>query len=455
MLGGGSKPTAQAPGQTIDDLSIPTRDLDERQSSSELEGVDCPKIGEFIDEPYQVCGVLGSGGMGTVYLARDKQLEREVAVKVINADKLADPWVVERFLAEARAMARVRHPNVVTIYAFGSRNGNPYLVMEYVPGTNLAVWRQQRGVVSPAEAVDVLEALCRGVQAIHDGGAIHRDLKPGNVLVGSAQRVAVTDFGLARSVAEGEPTRSNVSGTPAYLAPEIARNEWLAADLATRIDIYALGVMAFELLTGLPPFEGPGLPALLSQHAFDPPPRPSSVCPSLPAAFDGPVLAALAKTPIERPSTAEAFRRGLLDALETTASTPDGLRVLAVDDDPNTLLAVRELLQLSFPGVEVITVADPASALMIALREPPHLVITDLHMPNGGGLALTSALRRNPSTKDVPIVVVTAYGGASDWRELKALGADRFLVKPLDIDTLVSVVRSLIEWRVRAPAAGG
>jgi eukaryotic-like serine/threonine-protein kinase len=448
VLAAGSRQTEEVPVQTIDDLSISTRDLDERQltvSSGRYQG---PQLGDVIDGTYEVCGVLGSGGMGTVYLARDAQLEREVAIKVIHADKLCDPQAVERFLAEARVMARVHHPNVVTIHAFGSCHGLPYLVMEYVPGPNLAVWRQQRGTVTPAEAVLVLEALCRGVQAIHDVGAIHRDLKPSNVLVGPRQCVAVTDFGLARSVAQCEPSaRSVLAGTPAYLAPEIARSEGLVPELATRIDIYALAVMAFELLTGQPPFAGPGLPALLNQHAFDAPPRPSEACPSLPPAFDAPLLHALAKAPSERPASAEAFRRGLLDALEASTELPAGLRVLVVDDDSSTLMAVRELLHLSFPGAEVITVADPTSALAIALRERPDLVITDLHMPHGGGVGLVAALRHDTATRDVPIVVVTAYGGASDWRELKALGADRFLVKPIDIETLVSVVRSLLARR--------
>jgi serine/threonine protein kinase len=434
--------------QSIDDLSLPTRDLDACELPDALDRLEGPRIGDTIDGIYRVCGLLGSGGMGTVYLARDTELQREVAVKMIHADKLSDQGVVRRFSTEARTMARVRHPNVVTIHALGLRHHRPYLVMEYVPGMNLAAWRQERGILAPADAVAVLDALCRGVQAIHDAGAIHRDLKPGNVLIG-AQRVAVTDFGLARTVAEREPSsRSMLAGTPAYLAPEIARGEWLAPELATRIDIYALGVMAFELLTGQPPFAGPGVPVLLNQHAFERPPVPSEVCPSLPQAFDAPLLQALAKAPGERPASAEDFRSALLHALETsTTEAPQRLQVLVVDDDARMLLALRELLPMSFPGVEVITVTDPASALSIARRERPDLVITDLHMPRGGGLALTTALRRDATTKDVPIVVVTAYGGASDWHKLKALGADRCLLKPIDVDVLVSVVRSLLGRR--------
>jgi serine/threonine protein kinase len=445
--------TDRDPAQTLDEAPSPIRDLDERELPHGPAKLESPRIGGTIDEIYRVRGVLGSGGMGTVYLAHDEQLQREVAVKLIHEDKLADIHMEERFLAEARAMARVQHPNVVTIHAFGSRRGQPYLVMEYVPGASLAAWRRQQASMTSAVAVAVLEALCRGVQAIHDTGAVHRDLKPGNVLIGPAQRVAVTDFGLARPIAAQDTIGpAAISGTPAYLPPEIARGDALLPELAPRLDVYALGVMAFELLTGQLPFSGPGVIGLLNQHAFDPPPRPSTVFPGLSPAFDAPLLQALAKAPDERPPSADALRRGLLAALEASAGAPPALRILLVDDDTNALAAVRELLQLSFPGVEVSAVNNPASALASALRQRPDLVITDLHMPHGGGLALTTALRRDAITKDVPIIVVTAYGGGSDWRELKALGADRFLVKPVDIDILTSVVRSLMDSRRTPPS---
>lgn len=431
-------------GGTIHDDSLPTRPLDERALEEARKKSDGLAIGDRIDDKYEIEGVLGSGGMGTVYLARDVQLEREVAIKVIHADKMGDERAVERFIAEARAMARVRHPNVVMIHSFGSWEEQPYLVMEHVPGENLAVWRHRQAALSPADAVVVLDPLFRGVQAIHDAGTIHRDLKPGNVLVGPVHRVAVTDFGLARPVDRGElGGTSVVVGTPAYLAPEIARGDPLLPELATRIDIYALAVMAFELLTGKPPFPGPTLPMLLQQHAFDEPPRPSDVRPGLPPAFDGPVLQALAKAPADRPPSVELLRGALLSALERSAESPSGLRILVVDDEAPALGAVRQLLQLSFPGCDVMTATDPASAIAVSQRHPPDVVITDLHMPHGGGMALTRALRAHVPTRKVPIVVVTAYGGASDWRQLREMGADRFLVKPIDFDTLASVVRSL------------
>lgn len=443
MLATSTRRTQEGPRRTADEALVSTRDLDERELTDALGRFRSASGEAGFDGTYEIRTPLGSGGMGTVYLARDARLERDVAVKMIRPDKLSEPESLERFTSEARAMARVRHPNVVTVHAFGSHHGQPYLVMEYVPGVNLAKWRQQQGMVSPAEAVEVLDALCRGVQAIHDVGAIHGDLKPANVLIGPEQRVAVTDFGLARPLAKEEPVGRAVAGTPAYLAPEIARCERVAPELATRIDIYALGVMAFELLTGRLPFNGPNFIALLDQHAFEPPPRPSEVRPTL-AAFDAPLLRALAKAPGDRQATAEELRGELRQALEAcTTPQPSPLRVLVVDDDAGALLAVRELLRMAFPDADVIAVADPAVAMSIARRERPDVVVTDLHMPRGGGKALTAALRRDPLTKDVPIVIVTAVGGAQDWRSLRELGADRFLVKPVEIDMLVAVIRTL------------
>ncbi|MCX4243744.1 protein kinase domain-containing protein [Paraliomyxa miuraensis] len=431
--------------ETLKDASLPTRDLDERELDQARARSNGLALGDVVDGLYEITGVLGSGGMGTVYKARDRHLERDVALKVIHANKLGDERAVRGFLAEARAMARVRHPNVVMIHSFGAPDGRPYLVMEHVPGVNLALWSRRHGPLAPADAMVVLDPLLRGVQAIHDAGTIHRDLKPGNILIGPAQWVAVTDFGLARPVDRGEFGGPAVlSGTPAYLAPEITRREPLSASLATRIDVYALAVIAYELLAGRPPFLGPTLPELLTQHALDEPLPPSRVREELGTAFDAPLLQGLAKAPADRPPSAEVLRRALLAALEASSSARPGMRVLLVDDEASTLAAMSDLLELSFPGITVSTASNPGVALELADRFRPDLVITDLHMPGGGGMALTRALRERESLRKVPIVVVTAYGGASDWQQLRELGADRFLVKPIDFDTMVTVVRSLM-----------
>jgi len=429
--------------QTIEDLSRITVDLDAPASAPD-EGDDI-RVGELVADTFRILGVLGSGGMGTVYLARDETLGRDVAVKLIHSDMLARAGMREAFVQEARAMARVRHPNVVTIHTFGVHREQPYLVMEHVTGWSLALRMKRNGTPDLPEAIAILDALCRGVQAIHDAGALHRDLKPANVLVDRAGRVAVTDFGLAGPT-EGFATDGArfALGTPAYMAPELAREEAIDPELASRIDVYALGVLAFELLTGRSPFDAVTVAAALHDHAHTPPPRPSARTPGVPTAFDGPILRALAKSPRNRTPSADALRRELHQAFAGASEFPRGLKILTVDDEPGTLVALRELLLSMFPGAEVISVSNTETAVEVARRERPDVVVTDFDMPGGGGPVITEALRSDPATRETPIIVMTGRGGALEWQAMRELGANRFLVKPVDMDALAAMIRRLV-----------
>jgi serine/threonine protein kinase len=398
----------------------------------------------MIDAAYRVRAVIGSGGMGTVYQAHDETLGREVAIKLIHEDLLASVDVRDGFLVEARSMARVRHENVVTIHAFGTHCEQPYLVMEYVDGPNLAAWLAENGKPELDEAIAMIDALCRGVEAIHAAGATHRDVKPANVLVGARRRVAVTDFGLATPTGGLERADAGAHGTPSYMAPELARGEPIHARSAVALDIYGLGLVAFELLTGKRPFAAKSSAAILQDHAFRAPPPPSEVCAGLPSAFDAPILAALAKTPDARTTSAEALRMQLQRAHADLAEYPEGLKIVVVDDDTSTLSAVCELLRMTFPAANVISVSNTQSAMDVTRRERPDVVLTDLDMPGGGGSMLTAALRADPRTEDIPIIVITGRGGAADWAELRELGADRFLLKPIDFDALSAMIRRLV-----------
>jgi serine/threonine-protein kinase len=402
-------------------------------------------IGDAIAEIYRVQGVLGSGGMGTVYQAHDETLGRAVAIKLVHEDILADPGVRDAFLEEARSMARVRHENVVTIHAFGIHRDRPYLVMEYVAGSNLARWMAQHAVPSLVDAEKMLDSLCRGVHAIHSAGAVHRDIKPGNILMDADGRIAVTDFGLATPHGTAAyPVERLARGTPAYLAPELARGETIDPRTAKALDIYAIGLLAFELITGQRPFAPKSTSGMMQDHGYGEPPAPSSMRAGIPTAFDEPILAALAKTPNERTHSVEALRRALQRSFAAAAEYPKGLKILSVDDEPEILLALRELLRMAFPGAEVISVSNTATAIDLVNREHPDIVITDLDMPGGGGAALTSAIRADPATAGIPIIVVTGRGGAAEWGDLRALGADRFLMKPIDFETLSWMIRKLV-----------
>ena len=343
-------------------------------------------------------------------------------------------------------MARVRHPNVVEVHAFGEHDGRPYFVMSYVPGATLAQWiERHRGDIPRADVMTILEQIGAGLGAIHRAGAVHLDIKPANVLVGPGLRIAVADLGLARIVGRDPDAPAGRVGTPAYMAPEVARGDAPDESLSPRIDIYALSLVAYELLTGRLPFSAKATPRMLVQHAYALPPRASEVAPWLGTAFDAPLAQGLAKDPRERPSCAEALVDALVSAHESTARRPDALHVLVADDHPGCLAATRELLLDGLPGVHVDTVPDTDAAIEAARARRYDVVLTDLDMPGGGGGTLTRVLRSEEPTQHVPIIITTGYGGAGDWQRLRALGADRFLMKPVEPELLLSAIRRLTD----------
>lgn len=406
-----------------------------------------PAPGELFAGTYRVTRLLGEGAMGVVMLAKDVRLERDVAIKLIHPDYVSSPESHQRFLEEARAMARVRHENVVEIFAFDERDNAPYFVMEYVPGMHVEAWLERRGGAALAidEAVGIMEQVCRGISAIHRAGTIHRDLKWTNVLIGPAFRIAVADLGLARIL--DRPRRDSegtVSGTPAYMAPEIILGSVVPPGMHDRADVYSLGVMAYELLTGRLPFETDDAVEMMTMHVENEPIPPSEIRPDLPRAFDGAILRAMVKDPARRTISADAFRRELLAARETASQSAAGMRFLIADDDEAFAALVAETLGFAFPGSELVVVGDGNAALAAIDERPCALAVIDLDMPGLNGIELTAAFRATPKAEQMPVIVVTATGGAPDWRLLQSLGAAGFLMKPIDAMALVALARSTL-----------
>jgi serine/threonine-protein kinase len=394
-----------------------------------------PPPGTMISGTYQVRSTLGTGGMGAVLRCWDRGLARDVAVKLIHPDRVGEDEIREQFLSEARAMARLRHENVVGIHAFGEYEGVPYFVMEYVPGTDLAAWLEARPTRPLEEAVSIVAAIACGVGAIHAAGVIHRDLKPANVLVAPDFRLVVGDLGLAQQfgmTTAGTPR--SVYGTPRYMAPEmiVAAPE----EQTPAVDAYALGILAYELLTGCTPFPGKGV-ELLTQHVYDDPIPPRRANPDLPEAFEALLLEMLAKDPRARP-TVEAFGRAMQAAI---SATPAPRLILVADDDRVSRECTVEALQEAFPDARVVAFDGGQAALDAALREPPSIAVLDLHMPGVGGADVAIELRAHRRTESIPIVVLSGVGGARDWQMLRATGVQAFLVKPVDPDALIGAVR--------------
>ncbi|MDQ3154362.1 MAG: protein kinase, partial [Actinomycetota bacterium] len=265
-------------------------------------------LGAVLDGRYQVDAVLARGGMSTVYEGVDTRLERPVAIKVMAPGFASDPVFQHRFEREARAAARLQHPNVVGVYDQGidrSPTGDAvFLVMELVPGGTLRDLLREHGALPIALALSVAEPVASALASAHREGLVHRDVKPENVLIGPGGVVKVADFGLVRAVAESSTTTGNVIlGTVAYLSPEQVATG--AAD--ARSDVYAAGVLLYELLTGHPPYTGDTALSVAYRHVNDDVPPPSEAVPALPAPLDDLVVAATRRDPAARPEDASAF----------------------------------------------------------------------------------------------------------------------------------------------------
>jgi serine/threonine-protein kinase len=286
--------------------------------------------GSTIDGVYRVIGPLGAGAMGIVVLAHDTTLDRLVAIKLVRPE-VCDNAVRARFIAEARAMARVSHPNVLQIYAYGEHRGLPYFVMELVDGPTLEEWLSQNGSPPPLDvALSLLQGVCEGLAAIHAADTVHRDIKPSNVLVGPGLRPRVTDLGLALFCRADGSLKPEMAGTPAYMAPEAVFASASDPRLPTRADVYSLACLAYELFTGRPPFESETVIGFLLQHAADPVVPPTTLRPGLPEGVDAVILRALAKNPAERTPSVDAFWRELSGAFRCEPErVPGGRRELA------------------------------------------------------------------------------------------------------------------------------
>ncbi len=241
--------------------------------------------------------------MATVYLATDLRLERRVAIKVMHGHLADDSQYKARFIQEARSAARLAHPNVVNVYDQGQDGETAYLVMEYLPGITLRDLLQEHKVLTTVQAMDIMEAILSGLAAAHKNGIVHRDLKPENVLLADDGRIKIGDFGLARAASANTATGNALLGTIAYLSPELVTRG--VAD--TRSDIYAVGIMLYEMLAGEQPFKGEQAFQIAHQHANDTVPTPSSKNPSVPAELDELVLWATARDPDQRPRDARAM----------------------------------------------------------------------------------------------------------------------------------------------------
>ncbi len=368
-----------------------------------------PMIGRLIDGRYQVRSRIARGGMATVYLATDLRLERRVAVKVMHGHLADDSQFKQRFIQEARSAARLAHPNVVNVFDQGQDADSAYLVMEYLPGITLRDLLQEYGSLTSQQTIDITEAVLSGLAAAHKAGIVHRDLKPENVLLADDGRIKIGDFGLARAASANTATGAALLGTIAYLSPELVTRG--IAD--TRSDIYAVGIMMYEMLTGEQPFKGDQPMQIAYQHANDTVPTPSVKNPKVPAELDEMVQWSTEKDPDQRPRDA----RAMLDQLHETESQ---LRTAL----PHGSTSAQRTLLMPTPGRanatgETVAFArapapsgSDAETAIIAPRGPRPAEISD----STSALARVSQKRRGRGLAIfLVILVLAAAAGVTGW----------------------------------------
>nr|WP_253941425.1 Stk1 family PASTA domain-containing Ser/Thr kinase [Microbacterium sp. SYP-A9085] len=283
-------------------------------------------IGRLVDGRYRVRARIARGGMATVYVATDLRLERRIALKVMHSHLSDDAVFQSRFIQEARAAARLADPHVVNVFDQGQEGEMAYLVMEYLPGITLReLLREQKRLTVP-QTVTIMDAVLSGLAAAHRAGIVHRDVKPENVLLAEDGRIKIGDFGLARATTANTASGQLLMGTIAYLAPELVTRGTADA----RSDIYALGIMLYEMLTGEQPYKGEQPMQIAFQHATDSVPRPSVRNPGVPEPLDELVLWATERVPDERPVDAAEMLRRLREIEDQLGIAPQVQRTLAV-----------------------------------------------------------------------------------------------------------------------------
>src|SRR5579875_1077405 len=287
-----------------------------------MQPVEVPRV---FSERYELTHLVARGGMAEVYRAQDRLLDRPVALKVLFPELSVDRAFVERFRREAQAAARLSHPNIVPVFDWGEDAGAYFIVMEYVEGRPLSAVLRESGPLDPARAAEIASQVAAALASAHRHGVVHRDIKPGNVLITDDGQVKVTDFGIARAVnTEDSLTQTGaVMGTATYFSPEQA--EGLGVD--ARSDIYSLGVVLFEMLTGRPPFLGDTPVSVASKHVRDVPPTPREIVETVPVELEAVVMKAMAKQPAQRYQGAEDFQADLgrfLEGRPVVAGPPNG-----------------------------------------------------------------------------------------------------------------------------------
>lgn len=389
-------------------------------------------VGEILCDVYEIKSVIGAGSMGQVFEAHDRNLNRRVAIKAQWPDVQG-----HGVRLEAQALAAIRHPSMVGIYALGVHRGIEFVVMERLHGVTLdaQIDRRLRTKVpfTVREVVELLVGIADGLAAVHRGGVAHRDVKPENVMLAPGGRTILMDFGIVQPEITVQSSE-RIRGSPNYMAPETIRSEVQRGN-AFLVDVYALGVIAYELLSGALPFDRAEVRATLIAHLTSPVPDVKDERADTPPKLAKLVSELLAKDPHERPQSMEtvAFQlRGILASLDAPKPEPAGFHIMVVDDDKEIARLLGLWAKKGAPDADIRVLHDAETAIAAMHRQPPNLLLLDLHMPKMNGIEVCMYLRGTNLAGRCTIVVVSAGAQQGDLGVLRELGMTHFVQKDID-----------------------
>ncbi len=388
---------------------------------------------------YRVVAFLGRGGMGEVYRGYDPLADRDVAIKVLSAETMTDADMSRRFLAEARAVGKLNHPNSVALYEVGEERGLYYFAMEFVPGGAVSARLERVGPLDTATAVKWMTGACRGLAAAHAAGLVHRDVKPENLLLTADGDVKITDFGLAKPAVDtrhalDRTKAGQMLGTPYYMSPE----QFNGAAVDARSDVYSLGATLFHLLTGARPYaESKSVFQMMYAHCHKPVPDPRATRPNLPEGYTAVIAKAMAKAPADRYPSALDMAAALAQLPAAPASGP---AVWLLEPSRVQSMIVADTLRSL--GVETVhtfaTVAETAAAARHGL---PDAFITAMYLDDGTGAQAAKHLRDRPGGEAVAYHLISS--GSSSVEVTPDALPMNLLRKPVSRDTLADVVAEL------------
>jgi serine/threonine protein kinase len=399
--------------------------------------------GELIAGVYEIRSLLGSGGMGEVYEAQDRGLNRRVALKVVRANIGSD-----YLLREGRALAAIHHPGVVTVHTLGEHKGTPFLVLERVHGLSLDRMIDERRLrgerFAVAEAVDLLVAISDALSFVHRTGLAHRDVKPSNVMLAPGGRVVLMDFGLVLPHADRAGHKS-VAGSLDYMAPEALTGN-VAEGAAHLVDVYGLGVLAYELLAGILPFDGGGETVSVYRAKTRESPNVITRRADVPAALGALIAQMTSADPGERPQSAEVVLwqlRSIRARLGPGAASRP-FTVLVVDDDEDMRAALSLYVRAAAPDADIEATGDGRQAVRSVRRRVPDLLLLDLDLPDINGIEVCMLLRGMQLGDACMIVSVSGRATRADVELLQQLGVQSFEKGP---DLMHSLARLIHHMR--------